>query len=415
MAMKLRQLPATTNLHGKRVLVRVDWNIPLTGRGTEEDSLKMERSFETIRNLSKRGAIVLLMTHLGRPKGRDPKLSTKKLTHIAAGLSGLTIQFLSEDISNASRREVAMKHIAAAKPGSIFLLENVRFLSGEEKNEAALATAFASLGDLFVNDAFASCHRAHVSVVGIAKKLPSYAGPALLAEVAGLERIITKPKKPFVAVVGGAKLSTKIEVLNALLSIADKVLVGGAMAHAFFAAKKLSIGKSYLEKESVAAAKKLLKNPKLVLPTDVVVANKIDAKVHPHVVLVKDIKKSDMIGDIGTDTMQAWANEISKAKTIVWNGPLGVTELPAFSHGSLVIGRMIAARSHGLTYGVVGGGDTLPVMIRSGMSEWIDHLSTGGGAMLEFIAKKGKLPGLMALEGAGVKPKASVRTAKKRK
>jgi phosphoglycerate kinase len=403
--MKLRELPATTSLKGKRVLVRVDWNIPLVGKATEEDSLKMERSFATIRDFSKRGAVVILLTHLGRPKKREVAFSTKKLAHIGSVLSGIKIHFLENTVDDAKDLKKLDATIGKASSGSVFLLENVRFYRGEEKNDPKLASAFASLGDLFVNDAFASCHRSHASVVGIAKKLPSYAGASLASEVAGLERLLVKPKKPFLAIIGGSKLSTKIDVLSTLLKVADRVLIGGAMAHAFFAAKKISIGKSFIEKESIAAARKLLKNRKILLPVDAVVATKIDTKSHPRVASVKEIKKTEAIGDIGTETMRTWAEEIRQAKTIVWNGPLGVTEIPAFSHGSLVIARAIAARSKGPCYGVVGGGDTLPVVLRTGMSEWIDHLSTGGGAMLEFLSAAGKLPGLVPLMGTTSKKK----------
>jgi len=403
--MKLRVLPTSLSLKGKRVLVRVDWNIPLKGQAAAEDSLKLERSFATIRDLSKRGAVVLLLTHLGRPKKRDAAYSTKKLAHHATVYSSLPISFLDGAVDRAGDLDRMKKHVEDAKPGTIFLLENVRFLKGEESNDVKLAKAYASLGDLFVNDAFASCHRSHASVVGISKQLPAYAGPSLVMEVSGLEKLITKPKKPFLAIVGGSKLSTKIDVVQALLKKADRVLIGGAMAHAFFVAKKMQIGKSYIEKEGIAAAKKLLKHPKMLLPTDAVVATKIDAKSHPRVVDIGQVKKTDCIGDIGIETMRAWSAEIARAKTIVWNGPLGVTEYPAFSHGSLVIAHALAARSKGSSYGVVGGGDTLPVVLRSGMAEWIDHLSTGGGSMLEFLAHDGKLPGLAPLYGAGKQKK----------
>ena len=210
------------------------------------------------------------------------------------------------------------------------------------------------------------------------------------------KRLITKPKT-IRRDYGGVKISTKFDVLMNLLKIADRVMVGGAMANAFFAAKKLSIGKSFVEKEGIAMAKKFGKNPRIFLPTDLVVAPKLERGVRARVVDLAGVKKSDRIGDIGPETMRAWAQEMKKARTIIWNGPLGVAEVPTFSHGSLVIGRAIAARSKGSSYGVVGGGDTLPMILATGMSEWVDHLSTGGGAMLEFIAKKGRLPGLLAL------------------
>lgn len=403
--MKLPLLPAKTSLKGKRVFIRVDWNVPLNGSFAAEDSLKVSRSVETVRMLAKRGAVVLVATHLGRPKGHDASLSTHKILHRVSSQHGVKMDFLGEALDTEKGLKAAAANVKTAKPGSIILLENVRFYTGEEKNTPALAKAYASLADMYMNEAFASCHRAHASVVGIAKLLPRYAGPALVQEVTALEKVLVKPKHPFVAVIGGAKLTTKFPVLAALLTVADRVCIGGAMAHAFFVAQKKEIGKSFLEKEGVAYAKKLLKDKKILLPIDVVVAAKVASGVRPHTARVGAVKKSEMIGDIGPETMRAWAQEIRSAKTIVWNGPVGVAEIPAFSHGSLVLAHAIAARSKGSAYGVVGGGDTLPVALATGMSQWIDHLSTGGGAMLEFIAHKGTLPGLTALSAARSKTK----------
>ena len=394
--MKLPALSPKLNLKGKRVFLRVDWNVPLDGLAAE-DSLKVSRSIATIKDLSERGAVVLIATHLGRPKGHDESLSTRVLRDLVAKEYKLKPIFIGDALDTKEGLLGAQKMIGLAKDGMIFLLENVRFYEGEEKNTLALSKAYASLADLFVNDAFASCHRAHASVVGVAKQLPHYAGPNLVREVTALEQLTTKPKKPFLAIIGGAKISTKIEVLEALLKTADAVCVGGAMANAFFAAQKLEIGKSFVEKEGIVLAKKLLKHPKLVLPVDVVVAKKIAEGSSPRVSGPKEVKKSEMIGDIGPKTMMAWSQLIKKAETIVWNGPLGVTEVSSFSHGSKVIAREVAIRSKGKAYGVVGGGDTLPVALSTGMQDWYDHLSTGGGAMLEFIATKGKLPGLTVL------------------
>ena len=385
------------NLKGKRIFLRVDWNVPLGDHFAPEDSLKISRSVETIRSLSQRGAIVIVATHLGRPNGREMALSTRPFVVRLAKAYRVPFQFLGDALDTADGVKHASLTLRAAQAGDVYLLENVRFYPGEKQNDPKLAMAFASLADFFVNDAFADCHRSHASIVGVAKRLKSYAGPSLLAEVAALKRLITKPKKPFVAIIGGAKISTKFDVLMNLLKIADRVMVGGAMANAFFAAKKLSIGKSFVEKEGIAMAKKFGKNPRIFLPTDLVVAPKLERGVRARVVDLAGVKKSDRIGDIGPETMRAWAQEMKKARTIIWNGPLGVAEVPTFSHGSLVIGRAIAARSKGSSYGVVGGGDTLPMILATGMSEWVDHLSTGGGAMLEFIAKKGRLPGLLAL------------------
>ncbi len=400
--MKLPIIPSKMALKNKRIFLRVDWNVPMIG-GSAEDSLKLTRSIKTVQALAKRKAVILVATHLGRPKKRDPKLSTKQLAHLVLIRYGVDLVFLGEDLSTIGGRTSALKIINAAKPGSIFLLENVRFYQGEEKNTLKLAKAFASLADIFVNDAFASSHRAHASVVGVAKVLPHYAGPTLVEEVRALEKLLMKPKRPYVAVIGGAKLSTKLPVLKTFLSIADVVCVGGAMAHPFFVAQKKRIGKSYIEKEGIPLARKLLKNPKLRLPVDAVVATKIAPGVHVRATAIDGLKQTEAIGDIGPETMRAWAQEIKRAKTIVWNGPLGVADIPAFSHGSLLVARVIAARSKGPAYGVVGGGDTLPIVLATGMSEWFDHISTGGGAMVEFIATKGKLPGLVVLERTQLK------------
>lgn len=396
----MKSLPALRpkqSFRGKRVLLRVDWNIPIVNSPTEEDLLKIQSSIGTIRELQHRGARVILMTHLGRPKKRESSFSTARLLPFAESYLDHPLVFCEEDLSIPEGRAAVKRTVDAGRAGDVFLLENVRFYSGEEKNQPSLAVAYASLADFYVNDAFASCHRRHASVCGIPKLLPHAAGPQLVKEVDAMNRLIQSPKKPFVALIGGSKLSTKIPLLSALLQRADTVLIGGAMAHVFFAARGLRTGKSLVEKESIAVAKKLLKNKKIMLPKDVLVASSLKRGVRPGCVSVDRIGARDIIGDIGTDTMQEWSAVIREAKTLLWNGPVGVSEIPAFSHGSLVLGSAIASRSRGSAYGVVGGGDTVPVAMRTGMAEWFDHLSMGGGAMLEFLVKKGKLPGITAL------------------
>jgi len=396
----MKQLPvlsSRTPLRGKRVLLRLDWNVPVKGMPSKEDLAKIQASTATVHDLRKKGAVVIILTHLGRPKKREKELSTARLLPLAEAYLEEPLMFCGEDIMTTEGWRMVNDALRAAKPGELFLMENVRFYAGEEKNDPKLAQAYASLGHYFVNDAFASCHRAHVSVAGIANFLPHFAGPQLVKEVQAAERLINKPKKPFIAVVGGAKLSTKMPVIQSLLKVADKILIGGAMAHPFFVAKRLNIGKSFMEKEGVKYAKAIIKNPKIILPTDVLVAKKIDKQARPHVVPVNAVKANEAIGDIGTATMREWSEILKKAQTILWNGPLGVADIPAFSHGSLVIGRTIASRSKGKAYGLVGGGDTVPVALATGMSEWFDHISMGGGALLEFIENKGKLPGIEAL------------------
>lgn len=418
---RMEGLKSIKDLHGATVLLRLDWNIPLHKKPAQGDLLKIQESIETIRELCKQKCKVIVLTHLGRPlKPKiqnskfkiDKKLSTARLLPLVETYLEKPIHFCGENLIDEQERLEALKSIQVGKPGSVFLLENVRFYPGEETNDPALAKAYASLGEVFVNDAFASCHRAHASVVGIAKLLPSAAGPQLIKEIEAADKVLKNPKKPFVLILGGAKLETKMPVIASLLPKADKVLIGGAMANAFFAAKKLSLGKSLADKESIKLAK-ALKSPKIILPEDVLVAKKIAPGAKPKCVAIKQISKTDMIGDIGVKTMRSWSQIIKSAKTILWNGPLGVTEIPAFSHGSLVIAQAVAMRSKGKAFGLVGGGDTVPVVIESGMSEWIDHISMGGGALLEYIGLRGKLPGILALICTTHNPKPATQKVKR--
>lgn len=382
-----------------RVYVRVDWNVPLGNGLGMEDSLKLTRSYPLLESLRNAGAITFVMTHLGRPTKRDAKFSTKSLAKVVSTHSGLPIQYLDVDLGSKKGRSTYARDIDLFQPGDIVLLENVRFQKGCETNDPKLVKAYAEHADVFINDAFASSHRSHASVVGLAKALPSFAGPSLCAEVAALSTVVKDGKKyrPYIAVIGGAKLTTKIPVLRALLASADKVLVGGAMAHAFLAAKRIPIGKSFIEKGSVVAARPFMNHRRLVLPIDVVVDGHKGKQAR--MVDIRKVGKTDHIMDIGPETMRAWAAEIKNAKMVVWNGPVGLAEIPSFAHGSLVIGRAIASRSRGKAFGVAGGGDTLPIVARTGMQEYFDWVSTGGGAMMEYIVAKGKLPGLAALQG----------------
>lgn len=412
----MKELPVLTSrvpLRNKRVILRLDWNISVQGTPSKEDLAKIEASAPTVHYLQKHGAIVIILTHLGRPKKKEKEFSTARLLPMAEAYLDHPLMFCGEDIATPQGLIMVKHALDAASPGDLFLMENVRFYPGEEKNDRKLSQAYASLGNYFVNDAFASSHRAHVSVAGIADYLPHFAGAELVKEIEAANHLIEKAKKPFVAIVGGAKLSTKLPLVQALLKQADHVLIGGAMAHPFFAAKQIKIGKSLIEKESLKYARALIRNKKIVLPTDVLVASKLDKSAQPHVALVNKIKPTEVIGDIGTATMRDWATIIKKAQTILWNGPVGVAELPAFSHGSLLVGRLIASRSRGKAYGLVGGGDTVPVALQTGMSEWFDHVSMGGGALLEFIEKRGRLPGIEALQKTPVilnKEKYPVRT-----
>ncbi|MCC7523160.1 phosphoglycerate kinase [Candidatus Uhrbacteria bacterium] len=395
MKLSLRPVPSKQRLQGVPVLVRVDWNVPLK-EGSFESSLKLSRSIPFVKQLSKRGAVVILLTHIGRPKKYDNQLSSKRLVKIMDKY-GLDIQFHPETVSKKSERMRLKLKLSKAKPGSVHLLENVRFEKGEEQNDRRLAQAYAELGDMFINDAFASSHRMHVSVVGIAKLLPSYAGPSLIEEVSKLGRLLAKPPTPFIAIIGGKKLSTKIPVIKQLLSVCDKILVGGAMATPFFVGQGKSVGVSYLERESIKEAKRLSKNKEILLPSDVMVTDRLSVSPVVRRVDIGKIEKKDMIVDIGPKTMAEWAKLIDTAKTILWNGPVGLSECKPCGNGSRFIARVVAARSNGKAFGVAGGGDTLPIIEQTRTGKWLDFVSTGGGAMLEFIALKGKLPGINVL------------------
>jgi phosphoglycerate kinase len=399
-------------LKGKRVLLRVDWNMPLHEVPTEGDLLKVERSAETIKWLKKQGAVTIVVTHLGRPKGREHDLSTVQLLPYAEGYLGDPIMYCGEDLETEDGLIEIKQAIQAAKNGSVLLLENVRFYKGEDTNDKKLAGLYASLADLYINDAFASCHRKHTTVSAVAKLMPHYAGPELVNEISAASKLLNKPKKPFVALIGGAKLSTKLPVLSALLKKADHVLIGGAMAHPFLKAKRIQIGKSYLEEGSVKLATQLIKNKKIILPQDFIVGKSLKSTSGLRRAGLKDVKSNELIGDIGPQTMQEWSKIIKSAQTILWNGPVGAAEITAFSHGSMVLGYAIASRARGKAYGIVGGGDTVPLAIATGMDDWFDYISTGGGALLEFISSNGKIPGITAL--LEKQPKAKTVPAKKK-
>ena len=392
--MKFKTIPVGMRLQGKRILLRVDWNVPLTGGILPEESLKIERSLETIESLTARGAIVIVLTHLGRPEKPDPHFSTKHLSTLLHHHYRIPVVFHGERVGKKEERTVLEAALKTASAGSVHLLENVRFEKGEETNDRTLAKAYASLADVFVNDAFASSHRKHVSVVGIADHLPGYAGPSLQAEVKALERLLEKPKKPFVCVIGGGKLSTKLPVLTTLYKICDRVCVGGAMATAFIAAKGLPVGMSLMEKGSAAMAKKLLAQKNIMIPIDVVVTSKLGSHPKLRSCEITDVASDEMIVDIGPKTLVAWGKELKSASTILWNGPIGLVEIEACGAGSRFIARAIARRATSKAYGVAGGGDTLPVIMKTHTQKKFDHVSTGGGALLEFLTNKGMLPGI---------------------
>ncbi len=394
--MKLLTVPSSMNLKGKRVLLRIGWNIPLRKKFASEDALKIERSLATLKWLRQRGAIVIILAHLGRPKKPEPKFSTRHLARLVNRVYHQTIVFHGERVSFFKERHVLLNKLKRAQPGSFHLLENVRFEPGEEKNSKALAKAYASLGELFINDAFAD-YRPHVSVVGIPKFLDAYAGPALVAEVQALQRLIHHPKHPFVAFIGGLKISSKLPFLKSLLTLCDRVYLGGAMSMNIAAARGWVVGKSVIEKSALPLARPIMKNKKLVLPVDVQVTTKLTS--HPKIrsIPIRSMGPQDMVVDVGPKTLAMWKKDIASSKTILWNGPVGIVEISACAKGSRALAQMIAQRSKGSTFGVAGGSDTVPIIFSTKTQKKFDYVSTGGGALLEFVAKKGKLPGLIQL------------------
>ncbi len=395
--MSLRTLPTGMVLQGKRVLLRLDWNVPLSGGVRPDASLKIERSLDTISGLTKRGAIVVVLTHLGRPEKADPHFSTKHLVSLLHYHYRLSVHFHPESVSRIADHTALMEVLSSASAGSVHLLENVRFQEGEEKNDKKLAKAYACLGHVFINDAFASCHRKHASVVGIAAHLPSYAGPQLFEEVRALSRLLQKPKRPFIAIIGGLKVSTKIPVLQALVRMGDRVYIGGAMATPFLKAQGHVIGASVMEKGSMTLAKKMLSYKQLQLPLDVMVTDHLSPHPKLRSVLVEDIASQDFIVDVVPRTLAAWAKDIRGAKTLLWNGPVGMVEIPACGAGSRFVARAMARRSASSAFTIAGGGDTLPTILATHTQDRLGHVSTGGGALLEFLALHGKLPGILPL------------------
>jgi phosphoglycerate kinase len=395
--MKLRTLPLTS-LHGKRVLLRVDWNVPLRAGLEAEALLKLTRTSETIKRLQKKGAIVIVMTHIGRPEHRDLAWSTKRLLPFLKRVAHLSPTFHSESVSSKKELAALLASLKKAEPGSVRLLENVRFEKGEEENVPALARAYATLGDLFVNDAFASSHRAHTSVVGIAKFLPAYAGLALAEEVAMAEKLLKRSKSGFVAFLGGAKLSTKLPLIQRLSEQCASVCVGGVMATTLLAGEKKEVGKSLIEKTFLKDAQKLLKEKKnIVLPVDVMVTKKISSPLRLRAVGVDEIEADDIVVDVGPRTLEVWGQMILKAKTILWNGPVGLVEVHACGFGSRFLARTIAKATKGDVFMLAGGGDTIPVLAETKTLDKWSSVSTGGGALLDFLTTKGALPGLEPL------------------
>lgn len=384
--MAIKTIKNAKNLYGKKVLLRTDLNVPIK-KGKIQDDYKIEQQLSTIKFLLEKNCRVILITHLGRPTpGKfDEKYSVKPIAKALSKLLGRNIIVVKE-----INEFVAGRKISKAKYGDIIMLENIRFEMGEEKNSRTLAKNLAKLGDIYVNDAFAVSHRAHASVSAIKDYLPAYIGLLLEKEVVNLNKAL-HPQKPLVTVIGGSKISTKIGLVKNLEKKSNYLLVGGALANNFLLACGYEVGKSMIDKESIAFAKKF-KSAKIILPVDVVVSNRAkDGGVK--VKNIKNVNKNDCILDIGPETIRLYSHFIKKAATIIWNGPMGKFEEEKFKFGTMSIARVVAARSKGKAFGVVGGGETVEALQKTNMFEYVDWVSTGGGAMLSYLGKE-PMPGL---------------------
>jgi phosphoglycerate kinase len=369
------------DVESKRVLVRVDFNVPLDEDGTITDDARIQGALPTLKELREKGARLVLMSHLGRPKGTDPKFSLKPAADRLSELLGTEVT-LADDLD-------------AVPEGDVVMLENVRFNEGETKNDHELAKRYAALADVYVNDAFGSAHRAHASTEAVAHLLPSAAGRLLEREVATLRGILDEPKRPLVAVVGGAKVTDKIGVLDAFLDRADEILIGGAMCFPFFKAQGHDIGDSLCEEDGIEPAGRVLRAgvDKVQLPVDLVAGQEFNADTPTRAIDGVDVPEGWMGLDIGPSTAERYADAIKDAETVFWNGPMGAFELAPFAAGTKTVAEAVAVTA---ATTVVGGGDSAAALKQFGYADMVDHLSTGGGASLELVEGKA-LPGVEAL------------------
>jgi len=387
------------NFAGKRVLIRVDFNVPLTSDGKVADDTRIVESMTTINKVIDDGGIPILISHLGRPKGEpNPKYSLKPVADYLNEKLGYNVKFVPNCIG-----EEVQKVVDGATPGEVILLENLRFHKEEESNSVEFAKELRKLADVYVNDAFASCHRAHSSIDALPRLFEEkFAGNLLLNEIHYIGKAITNPPKPYVAIIGGAKISGKIDVIQNLLEKCDTILIGGGLAYTFFKALGYNVGNSIVESEKIELAKSLLENAKsmdkpLILPKDVIVAEKLSQDSEIKNVRSEDIPEGWMGVDIGYETRQQFRDLILGARMVVWNGPVGVFEIEKFAEGTKAVAlAMVEATSKG-SITIVGGGDSAAAIAQLGLKDKVSHVSTGGGASLDYLAGK-PLPGILALE-----------------
>lgn len=384
------------DLAGKRVLVRVDFNVPLDGQRVTDDT-RIRAAVPTLQYiLEQKPKALVLLSHLGRPKGEpDPKYSLAPVAPALSDLLGIDVQFASDCVG-----EVAESAVANLPVGGVLLLENTRFYAGETKNDSDLSAQLAKLGDIFVNDAFGSAHRAHSSTVGVTEHLEAVAGLLLEKEITYLANTLEAPQKPFVAILGGAKVSDKIAVIEALLDKVDTLLIGGGMANTFFAAQGYAMGGSLVEQDAVDTARSLLSKGgnKIVLPIDATIGDSFDNDAQQKIIAVDDgVPDGWAIYDIGPETIEVFGTYLDTAKTVVWNGPMGVFEMPNFAKGTFSVARLLADQTEKGAVTIIGGGDSAAAVEESGLADKITHISTGGGASLEMLEGK-ELPGVVALK-----------------
>ncbi len=390
---QFRTLDDIPNVSGKRVLMRVDLNAPMKD-GKVTDATRIVRMAPTIDEIAGKGGKVILLSHLGRPKGRDPKETLRPLAAEVAKATGRNVAFAEDCIGETARAAVA-----ALKPGDVLLLENTRFHAGEEKNDPAFVRELAALGDLYVNEAFSAAHRAHASTEGLGHLLPAYAGRGMQAELDALEKALIAPERPLAAIVGGAKVSTKLELLGNLIAKVNVLIIGGGMANTFLLAIGKNVGKSLAERELVPMAREILAKAhaigcEIVLPVDAVVARKFEANAASRVVAVSNVAPDEMILDIGPRSIEHVVSVLARIKTLVWNGPFGAFELEPFDNGTIEVAEAAAElTAAGKLVTVAGGGDTVAALNAAGVSGRFSYVSTAGGAFLEWLEGK-TLPGV---------------------
>jgi len=395
-----RTLDDLGDIQGKRALVRVDLNVPMAD-GAVSDDTRLRATLPTVNELTDRGAVVLLLAHFGRPKGQmRPDMSLSLVTRGYGNVLGRGARFVEDCCGPAAKQAAAMMD-----PGDVAILENTRFHAGEEKNDPALAAAMAELGDFYVNDAFSAAHRAHSSTEAIAHLLPAYAGRAMQAELEALEKALGNPERPVAAVVGGAKVSTKLDVLTHLVEKVDHLIIGGGMANTFLAARGVDVGKSLAEHDLKDKALAILDaaeraNCTVHLPYDVVVAKEFAPNPPTRTVNVHEVASDEMILDIGPAAVEALGDALKTCRTLVWNGPLGAFETPPFDTATVALARTAAALTKaGALVSVAGGGDTVAALNQAGVADDFTFVSTAGGAFLEWMEGK-ELPGVKALESS---------------